>query len=46
LLTLALEKVRTSGEFAERAINAMLDAVMGAAVAMIKSTQRLNALTT
>lgn len=46
LLTLALEKVRTSGEFAERAINAMLDAVMGTAVAMIKSTQRLNALTT
>jgi IS4 transposase len=45
LLTLALEKVRTSGEFAERAINAMLDAVMGAAVAMIKSTQRLNDLT-
>ena len=46
LLTLALEKVRTSGEFAERAINAMLDAVMGAAVAMVKSAQRLNVLTT
>jgi hypothetical protein len=46
LLTLALEKVRTSGEFSERAINAMLDAVMGAAVAMVKSAQRLNVLTT
>lgn len=45
LLTLALEKVRTSGEFAERAINAILDAVMGAAVAMVKSAQRLSTLT-
>jgi hypothetical protein len=46
LLTLALEKVRASGEFAESVINAMLDAIMGTAVAMIKSAQRSNALTT
>jgi hypothetical protein len=46
LLTLALEKVRASGEFAESVINAMLDAIMGTAVAMIKSAQRANALTT
>lgn len=41
LLTLALEKVRASGEFAENVINAMLDAIMGTAIAMIKSTQQL-----
>ena len=46
LLTLALEKVRASGEFAEKVINAMLDAIMGTAIDMIKSTQRLSALTT
>jgi len=45
LLTLALEKVRASGEFAENAINAMLDAIMGTAIDMIKSAQRLAALT-
>jgi len=45
LLTLALEKVRATGEFAERVVNAMLDAVMGTAVAMIKSSQKANALT-
>jgi IS4 transposase len=46
LLTLALEKVRASGEFAEKVINAMLDAIMGTAIDMIKSAQRLTALTT
>jgi len=40
LLTLAMEKVRRSGEFAEAVISAMLDAVMGAAVEIIKSAQR------
>jgi hypothetical protein len=40
LLTLAMEKVRRSGEFAEAIISAMLDAVMGAAVEIIKSAQR------
>lgn len=46
LLTLTLEKVRATGEFAESVINAMLDAIMGTAVAMIKSAQKANALTT
>jgi len=46
LLTLALEKVRASGEFAEKVINAMLDAIMGTAIDMIKSAQRLTSLTT
>lgn len=46
LLTLALEKVRSTGEFAESVVNAMLDAVMGTAVAMIKSSQKANALAT
>lgn len=41
LLTLALEKVRSSGEFAENALMSMLDAIMGTAIDMIKSTQRL-----
>lgn len=45
LLTLALEKVRASGEFAESVINAMLDAIMGTAVEMIKSAQLLAAST-
>jgi hypothetical protein len=45
LLTLALEKVRAAGEFAEDVINAMLDAIMGTAIDMIKSAQRLAALT-
>lgn len=46
LLTLALEKVRSSGEFAESVINAMLDAIMGTAIDMIKSGQRATVLTT
>lgn len=40
LLTLALEKVRKSGEFAEDVISSMLDAIMGAAVDIIKSAQK------
>ena len=39
LLTLTMEKVKAAGDFAEREINAMLDAILGAAVEMIKSTQ-------
>lgn len=46
LLTLALEKVRNTGEFAESVVSAMLDAIMGTAIAMVKSAQRANALTT
>ena len=45
LLSLALNKVRASGEFAEDVINAMLDAIMGAAIEIIKSSQRLATLT-
>jgi hypothetical protein len=44
VLTLALETVRKSGEFAEEVISSMLDAVMGAAVDIIKSAQRSFAL--
>jgi len=46
ILTLAFEKVRATGEFAESVISAMLDAIMGTAIAMIKSSQKANALTT
>jgi hypothetical protein len=46
VLTLALETVRKSGEFAEEVISSMLDAVMGAAVDIIKSAQRSFALLT
>lgn len=46
LLTLTLEKIRATGEFVESVINAMLDAIMGTAVDMIKSAQRASALTT
>jgi IS4 transposase len=40
LMSLALEKVRKSGEFAEAMISAMLDAVMGAAVDILKSARK------
>lgn len=46
LLTLAFETVRSSGEFAEDVINAMLNAIMGAALGMIKSAQKSTALAT
>ena len=41
LLALALDKVRSSGEFAEATILAMIDVIMGAAIDFIKSGQRL-----
>ena len=41
LLALALDKVRSSGEFAESVVVAMIDAIMGAAVDFIKTTRRL-----
>lgn len=46
LMTLAIAKVRASGEFAEKVINAMLDAIMCIAIDMIKATQGLAILTT
>ena len=46
ILTLAMETVRKSGEFAEAVICAMLDAVMGAAIGIIKSAQRSFAAST
>jgi DDE superfamily endonuclease len=46
VLTLAMETVRKSGEFAEAVISAMLDAVMGAAIGIIKSAQRSFAAST
>jgi hypothetical protein len=41
LLTLVLDKVRSSGEFAEDVVIAMIEAVMGAAVEFIQSKKRL-----
>lgn len=41
LLALTLEKINASGKFAENTINAMLDTIMGSAIDMIKSNQRL-----
>ena len=43
LLALALDKVRTAGEFAEDVIVAMLDAIMGAAVEFIQMSRDLSA---
>lgn len=43
LLALALNKVRSSGEFAEHVVIAMIDAIMGAAVEFIQTTKRLAA---
>jgi hypothetical protein len=37
---LALDAVRQSGEFAESVVMAMIDAIMGAALSMIKSLQK------
>lgn len=42
LLALALDKVRSSGEFAESVISAMIDAIMGAAIEFIKTSRRLS----
>ena len=41
LLALALDKVRSSGEFAESVVVAMIDAIMGAAIEFIKTSKRL-----
>lgn len=41
LLTLVLDKIRNAGEFAEDVVNAMIDAIMGAAVEFIESSRRL-----
>ena len=41
LLALALDRVRTSGEFAESTILAMIDVIMGAAIDFIKTGRRL-----
>jgi len=40
LLALALDKVRAAGEFSEDVVNAMLNAIMGAAIDIIKSFRR------
>lgn len=40
ILALALDAVRQSGEFAEAVVLAMVDAIMGAALGMIKSLQK------
>jgi hypothetical protein len=42
LLALALNKVRGSGEFVEAAILAIIDAIMGAAIAFIKTSRNLS----
>ena len=42
LLTLALDKVRSSGEFTESVIIAMIDAIMGAAIEFIKTSRRIS----
>jgi hypothetical protein len=42
LLALALDKVRSSGEFAEDVIVAMVDAIMGAAVEFIQTSRSLS----
>jgi len=41
LLALALDKIRSSGEFAESVIVAMIDAIMGAAIELIETSRRL-----
>jgi hypothetical protein len=42
LLALAMEKVRSSSEFAENVVIAMLDAIMGAAVEFIQTSRSLS----
>ncbi|MCF8056725.1 MAG: hypothetical protein K9K37_08805 [Desulfocapsa sp.] len=41
LLALVLDKVRSSGEFAEDVVFAMIDAIMGVAVEFIQTSRRL-----
>jgi len=45
LLVLALDKVRSSGEFAESVVVAMIDAIMGAAIEFIKTSKRISVST-
>ncbi len=42
LLALVLDKVRSSGEFAESVVVAMIDAIMGAALEFINTSRRLS----
>ena len=42
LLALVLDKVRSSGEFAENVIVAMIDTIMGAAIEFIETSRRLS----
>ncbi len=44
LLSLALSKVRAAGEFAESVIDAMLEAIMGAALEFMKMSQGLTGI--
>ena len=41
LLVLVFDKVRSSGEFVEGVVIAMIDAIMGAAVEFIQTTRQL-----
>jgi hypothetical protein len=41
LLTLVFDKIRSSGEFAEDVVIAMIDAIMGAAVEFVQTKRRL-----
>lgn len=41
LLTLVFDKIRSSGEFAEGVVIAMIDAIMGAAIEFIQTKRRL-----
>ena len=42
LLALVLDKVRSSGEFAENIIVAMIDTIIGAAIEFIETSRRLS----
>ena len=41
LLALVFDKIRSSGEFVEGVVIAMIDAIMGAAVEFIQTSRRL-----
>jgi hypothetical protein len=41
LLALAFDKVRSSGEFTEDVVFAMIDVIMGAAIEFIQTSRRL-----
>ena len=42
LLTLVFDKIRSSGEFAEDVVIAMIEAIMGAAVEYIQTKRRVS----